>query len=277
VAIREMQISPGGQVATATIACARWGLRTRYIGKLGDDRAARIHRNAFEYAGVEAHVTTVANCSSAQSFILVDERGERTVLWGRDPRLELRSDELQRESVVNSRTLLVDGCDTEAAVTAAQWAREAQIPVVADLDTVYPGIERLLQNVDYVIASQEFPAELVSEADLRRSLPELHCRFGCRMTAATLGIDGVLAWDGKRFHHACAYRVPAVDTTGAGDIFHAAFIYGLLRNWSLQHQLDFSCAAAALNCTASGARGKIADLDEIESLMNMGERYRANF
>ena len=85
----------------------------------------------------------------------------------------------------------------------------------------------------------------------------MQSRYGCRLSAATLGENGVLAWDGKQLVHSAAYRVPVVDTTGAGDIFRAGFIYGLLQDWPLERQLDFSCAAAAMNCMAQGARGGI--------------------
>jgi sugar/nucleoside kinase (ribokinase family) len=100
-------------------------------------------------------------------------------------------------------------------------------------------------------------------------------RFGCRLAAATLGPDGVLAWDGTTLHAAAAFRVPVADTTGAGDIFHAGFLYGLLEGWPLARQLDFACAAAALNCTAVGARGGIRTPAAIEDRMRTGERYAA--
>jgi sulfofructose kinase len=102
-------------------------------------------------------------------------------------------------------------------------------------------------------------------------------RYRCLLTAATLGPDGVLAWDGNQFHHTPAYCVPVVDTTGAGDIFHAGFIYGLLQDWSLERQLDFACAAAALNCMAAGARGGIQTVEAIENLMATCSRYYAAY
>jgi sulfofructose kinase len=268
-----VSVLPGGQVASAVISCQRWGLQTRYVGKLGDDPAAALHCQEFARAGVEAQIVTAQGCASHQSFILVDPNGERTVIRRQDEKLLLRPDELKREWISNARALLVDGCDTVAALTAAKWAREAHIPVIADFDDAYPGIEELMKNVDYLIVSRDFPQMVCGESDLKNSLPLLQRRFNCRLTAATLGSDGVLAWEGKQFHHACAFQVPVVDTTGAGDIFHAGFIYALLRGWPLQRQLDFACAAAALNCAAHGARGGIRTVDEIEKLMATGARY----
>jgi sulfofructose kinase len=273
VEFRSANVLPGGPVASAVVACQHWGMRTRYVGKVGDDGAAKIHRAEFARTGVEAHLITAPGCASQQAFILVDDSGERTVLWKRDDRLTLRPEELEREWIVDARALHVDGHDTAAATAAARWARAAGVPVVADVDNLYPGVEALFENLDYLIVSRDIPSRLIGEHDLRKSLPALQSRYGCRLSAATLGHDGVLAWNGTEFHYASAYRVEVVDTTGAGDIFHAGFIYGLLQGWPLQRQLDFACAAAALNCTAVGARGGIESVETIEKLMATGVRY----
>jgi sulfofructose kinase len=270
-------ILPGGQVASTVVACQRWGMKTRYVGKLGDDVAATLHREAFAHAGVETRLLTVNGGASSQSLILVDDGGERTVLCRRDERMNLRPEELNREWIVNARALHVDGYDTAAATLAAQWAREAGVPVIADLDEIYTGIEDLLGSTDYIVASRDFPCRMMGEPNLEFALKMMQSRFGCRIAAATLGDDGVLAWDGEQFHHAPAFRVPVVDTTGAGDIFHAGFIYGMLQDWPLQRQLDFACAAAALNCTQVGARGGIMPVDVIEELMATGSRYESAF
>ena len=174
---------------------------------------------------------------------------------------------------MNARALHVDGYDTAAATLAARWAQAAGIPVIADLDEIYPGVEDLIENVDYLIVSRDFPCRLMKDRNLENALRRMHSRYGCRLSAATLGPDGVLAWDGKQLLHSAAYRVPVVDTTGAGDIFHAGFIYGLLQDWPLERQLDFSCAAAAMNCMAHGARGGIQPVDAIENLMATVARY----
>jgi len=267
-------IMPGGQVATTVIACQTWGLRTRYVGKLGDDDASRLHQAAFHKAGVEARLIRVPGGVSPQSLIIVDAGGERTVLCRRDDRMALKPEELDREWIVNSRALHVDGHDTVAATQAARWARQAGVPVIADLDETYPGVEDLIENVDYLIASRDFPCRLMDEPNLEHALKRMQARYASKLTAATLGQDGVLAWDGKRHLHCAAYCVPVVDTTGAGDIFHAGFIYGLLNDWPLDRQLDFACAAAAMNCMAAGARGGIKPVAAIEEMMKTVSRYR---
>ena len=274
VEFRSANVLPGGPVASAVVACQSWGLRTRYVGKVGDDSAAEIHRAEFARLGVETHLLTAPGCASQQAFIIVDDSGERTVLWKRDDRLTLQPDELQREWIVNARLLHVDGHDTVAATAAARWARAAGVLVVADVDNLYPGVEALLENIDYLIVSRDIPGRLTGELDLRKSLPLVRNRFGCRLAAATLGPDGVLAWDGTEFRYAPAHQVNVLDTTGAGDIFHAGFIYGLLQGWPPQKQLDFACAAAALNCAAVGARGGIQSVETIEQLMDTGVRHR---
>ncbi|MGO8759895.1 MAG: carbohydrate kinase family protein [Terracidiphilus sp.] len=270
-------VMPGGQVATTMVACQTWGLRTRYVGKLGDDDAARLHERTFERVGVDARLIKVPGGVSPQSLILVDGSGERTVLCRRDEHMTLRPEELRREWVVNARVLHVDGHDTAAATLAASWAHDAGIPVVADLDDTYPGVEDLIANIDYLIVSSDFSCRLMDDTNLERALRKMQSRYSCRLSAATLGVDGVLAWDGRQLVHSAAYRVPVVDTTGAGDVFRAGFIYGLMQDWPLERQLDFSCAAAAMNCMAHGARGGIKPVSAIEELMATVERYESEY
>jgi sulfofructose kinase len=277
VEIHSVEIMLGGQVASAVAACQQWGLRTRYVGKLGDDYAATLHRMEFERLGIETHLLTAAGCASQQAFILIDPKGERTVLWKRDARLTLLPEELCREWIVNARALHIDGHDTRAATKAAQWARGQQVPVFADIDNLYVGYELLLPNIDFLITSRDCPGRLTGEGDLREALPVVHQRYGCRLTGATLGEEGVLVWDGRQFHYAPAYVIEPVDTTGAGDTFHAAFIYGFLQGWPLQRQLEFACAAAAMNCLGIGARGGIQPVAKIDEFTATAAKHQGTF
>jgi sulfofructose kinase len=273
VELLSAETKPGGQVASALVACRRWGLAARYVGKIGDDAAGQLQMDEMKREGVDAHWIMAPDSKSQSSYILVDQRsGERTVLWKRDSRIALRPEDLEPEWIAGSNALLVDGHDTAAATEAARCARRDAIPVVGDFDNKYPGVEALLELVDYAIMSKDFPERLTGEGSLSKSLPDIFRRFRCRLTAATLGRLGVIAWDGQRFLLVPGFRVQAIDTTGAGDIFHGAFLYGLIRNWQSLEILEFACAAAALNCTAPGARGGIATLEVIEHLRKTGAR-----
>ena len=278
IEILSAAIAPGGQVASAIVACRRWGLTTRYVGKIGDDDAGELQQREMERDGVDARWIIAPGCSSQIAYILVDEScGERTVLWKRDSAIAMLPSDLKHNFISGAHVLLVDGHDTEAAAQAARWAREDGIAVVGDFDNLYHGVQDLLQFVDFPITSKDFPERLTCEPDLLKSLPKIHADFKCRVTAATLGRLGVLAWDGERFILCPGHGIHAVDTTGAGDIFHGAFIFGLIRGWPIPEILEFSCAAAALNCTAPGARGRIAPLDEIENLRRNGERSESAY
>src|SRR6202140_5288744 len=132
---------PGGQAATAAVACQRWGLRSGYVGKIGDDAAGRLQREEFAREGVQAHLIEVPKCASQLAYIIVDEcSGERTILWQRDDRLDLQAEELPREWIRGARLLHVDGHPCPPAAAAARWAREAGAMVSADLDNPYPGV-----------------------------------------------------------------------------------------------------------------------------------------
>lgn len=278
VALLSSHILPGGQAASAAIACHRWGLRTRYIGKIGDDWAGRLQRAEMARENVEAFWIEVPGAPSQTAYILIDQpSGERTVLWQHDPRIALTTADLPRDLIAQTRLLHVDGHPPGPAAVAAQWAREAGAVVTADLDNLYPGVEELLASVDYLLSSREFPKRVTGIADIPAALCELHRRFGCRVVGATLGRDGVIAWDGTTFHYSPGFVMDTIDTTGAGDIFHAGFAYALLSGQTLDDALEFSCAAAAWNCTALGARGGIRPVSELDQLIREGRRYPSCF
>jgi sulfofructose kinase len=278
VEILSAEAKPGGQVASAMVACSRWGLRARYVGKIGGDEAGKLQVNEMKREGVDARWIVAKKSASQSAYILVDEpSGERTVLWKRDPSIALRPADLNRRWLTGARVLLVDGHDTAAATRVARWARQSRIEVVADLDNLYSGVQALLHFVDFPITSKGFPERLTGEKNLLKSLPRIHREFKCRMIAATLGRMGSLAWDGLRFTLCPGFRIDTVDTTGAGDIFHGALVYCLTQGFELKETFEFCCAAAAINCTASGARGKIGALKEIAQLRKSGARSEAAF
>ncbi len=258
---------PGGQIATAVVFASRLGLRGKYIGKVGSDDNGRLSAESLGKEGID--VTSLSVAAGARnhcSFVMVDQKsGERTIIWDRDPRLTYPVGDLRRSEICAGHVLLLDGHDQEAALQAAVWAQQEGIAVVADLDRVEGNSKSLIGRVDFLIASAGFPSELTGIDDPEASLLALrgHCPG---FLAVTIGAAGATAVLGSRCVRFPGFKVRAVDTTGAGDIFHGAFIYGLLRNWPLASIMSFANAAAALNCTHLGARAETPTLNEIMSL-----------
>src|SRR6202140_4403697 len=267
-------LSPGGQVASAMVACAQLGLRTKYIGSIGDDLRGRIQIESLQGTGVKLdHVQFRKGCPNQSAYIIIDHStGERTVLWRREECLRIDPEEITDDMICGARLLHVDGHDTPAVARAAEIARRHGIPVTVDVDTIYQGFDRVLPNVDYLVASSEFPTAWTGETDPFQALETIQNEYGMKVAAMTLGAHGALALENGRFHYAPAFVVNCVDTTGAGDVFHGAFCYAVLQGMRMRDALDFSNAMAALNCTAIGARGGLRGLDDIRALISRGER-----
>jgi len=252
--------SPGGQVATAMVACAKLGLRAKYIGTIGDDERGRIQLESLRGSGINLDdVQQRHNCPNQSAYIVIDQStGERTVFWSRPDCLRITPEQITPEQIACARLLHIDGHDTAAVEHAARIARDHGIPVTVDVDTIYPGFERVLPLVDYLIASSEFPARWTRIDDPFQALAAIQDEHHMPVAAMTLGSHGALARAEGRYFYSPGFVVDCVDTTGAGDVFHGAFCYSVLQKMPLAEALEFSNAMAALNCTATGARGHIA-------------------
>jgi len=268
--IRTVRVEPGGQVATALTTCNRFGLHARYIGSVGDDALGKAQLESLHAAQLDTEFVRVVPGAVTQFAVILLEEGigERTILWHHDPRLNYPVEKLNREVVVSGKVLHLDGCDTAAALQAAKWAREAGMPVVIDIDELYDdSTHELLQNVDYLIAAEDFADRLLGRMAPEEAVKAIADRYGCAVVGITLGERGAMFLDHGRILHSPGFKVTVADTTGAGDVFHGAFIYGLLQGWGLEDIARFANAAAALKCTQIGARRGIPDLTQVMDLI----------
>jgi sulfofructose kinase len=274
VAFHQEILSPGGQVASAMVACAALGLKAKYIGTVGDDERGRIQMESLRASRIDlSDVKTREGCANQSAYIIIDQTtGERTVLWRRPDCLRMDPNDITPEQITCAKLLHIDGHDTLAVERAARIAREAGMPVTVDVDTIYHGFDRVLQYVDYLVASSEFPLQWTNERDPFKALQMIQSEYRMKVAAMTLGAHGALALEGGRFHYSPAFVVNCADTTGAGDVFHGAFCYAVLQGWGMRDTLDFANALAALNCTALGARGAIKGLEDARILMDRAER-----
>jgi len=260
----------GGQVATAMVALSRWGVKTKYIGKVGGDELGHFSLNSIRDEGVNvSSVIMEPNAPNQFAIIIVDRTsGERTILWDRDERLMYREGELQKEEICSGRLLHLDGHDIRAAIRCAKWAKEERIPTVLDIDKVEPLTSELIREIDFVITSLRFPTLFTGISDRKKALFELQ-KHTPGFLCATLGHEGAVALVKGEFVYVRGFEVNVVDTTGAGDVFHAGFIYGLLQNWELVEILRFANSVAALKCRDLGGRRGIPTLKEIQRFLSL--------
>jgi sulfofructose kinase len=259
----------GGQVATAMAACSKWGLRAKYIGKVGGNDLGMFSLTNIRESGVDVSSVTVERDATNQfAFILIDEKsGERTIIWHRDKKLLYREGELSRKDVCKGKILHVDGHDIDATIRAIRWAKDEGIFTVIDIDKVEEKTPELIRDIDFLVTSSNFGQKLTGIEDRKKALLALR-KYNKGFLCATLGREGAMAVAGDRIIYSKGFEVEAVDTTGAGDVFHAGFIYGLIKNWDVAEILQFANAVAALKCTRMGGRS-FPTLEEVNSFLGV--------
>ncbi|MDX6614512.1 MAG: sulfofructose kinase [Blastocatellia bacterium] len=277
VRLTEYTRAAGGQTASAMVALQRLGMSTAYAGSFGSDEAGSFGLQTLKDEGVDIKFARVlADTHTQVAFIIIDGRnGERTIIWDRDERLAYASEAAPIELASRGRVLHMDAHDPPACTRMAQAARNAGVVVSIDVDNIYEGLPDLLPLVDLLISSAEFPRRLTGISDHRASLVEMKWRYGCALVGMTLGPRGSLVYCEGQFIETPAFAAPGGcrDTTGAGDAFHAGFLYGMLQGHDVETSLKLGNGVAALKCRALGARTTLPDADELNEFIASAIRF----
>ncbi len=170
-------------------------------------------------------------------------------VWRRPSAEPLSPEELPEGFLDGSDFLLLDGLMADVSVHAAQKAREASVPVMLDAGRVRERMLAVASLSDYVVGSDEFGRELGWNGD-RESFKSKAGELTPGVTTITLGERGSVTYAGDEIIAVPACEVDFVDTTGAGDVFHGGYIYGLLQGWDILKTVRFATAMAALKCRA---------------------------
>ena len=274
-----LSIQGGGPVATALVTVRRLGLRPLYIGKVGDDDFGRFMLGELGKEGVDVTSVVCEKGSASQfAFIMVDAtHGHRTIVWTRGTVSRLKRGEADLGALDCCRCLMLDDLETEAGIEAATRARGLGIPVVLDAGSVRQGMEELVPLCDYVVGSSQFGRQYAGSDDPLSAARLVHEKTG-RVAVVTAGERGSFCASPQGSFEQKGFEVRAVDTTGAGDVFHGAFAVGILKGWDLPRVLEFSNAVAAMKCTKLGGRPGIPTFDEALGFLRLhspGSRWRA--
>ncbi len=271
--VNDWTVCGGGPVATALVSLSRLGVNCFFYGIASEDQIGKEIRDSLERENVDVNGLLKRSDSCSQvAFIAVEkESGKRTIFWKRPSGSPLKPEEIKSSFLDNADFLLLDGLMAEASVYAARRAREKNIPIMLDAGKMRKGIIELASICDYVVASEEFGKDLTGEGHAGSFDPEealmLMKSFGTKASTITLGNKGSVTMAGDEVFHVPAFKVSVVDTTGAGDVFHGGYIYGLLRKQGIKDAVRFATAFASLKCRKLGGRGGIPALEEVEALL----------
>ncbi len=262
-------IDGGGPVATAIAAVARLGVPAGFIGTYGSDRLGEIKLQTLTECGIDVS-RMVRRPAPENEIVLVsvhEQTGERVFTGSRAfQEYQLTVDELDRAYILAADVLHLDGYHADAALAAAGWMRQAGKRVVLDGSATRQPIPSkmaaLVRQVDVLICGAGFGAMLTGRADpweIGRAILDL----GPAVVIQTEGRAGSYTVTRTEQFHTPAFAVEVVDTTGAGDVFHGAYIVGMLRGWNVRRSVQFATAVAALKCTGLGGRRPIPCFDRV--------------
>ncbi|MFH1091663.1 MAG: PfkB family carbohydrate kinase [Pseudomonadota bacterium] len=264
----ELKVQGGGPAATAIVTLSRLGVQTAFIGAVGDDEFGPLIRQGLIEEGVDvSRLITAPGGTSQLAFIAVEpSRQTRTIFWHAGMGTGMSPEKLDLDFIRRARLIHLDGLKLEASLMAARTGRDHDIPVVFDAGTLRQGYLELVRLTHYLICSERFFRAFYEGPDIKAGLKKLRA-LGPTQAVVTMGREGSHGFDGKIHHHQPACQVLVLDTTGAGDVYHGAYIYGILAGWDMPECMRFASAAAALKCTRLGGRSGIPKLEELQAFL----------
>jgi ribokinase len=271
--LQSFGLDGGGPVATAMVASAKLGARVGYVGTAGTDVAAEIKLRAMRETGIDLSRLKVIDGPerSVVAVFVHADTGERCFAGVEGIfRARLQPEDLDREYITSADFLHLDGLFPDAAIQAAKWMRAAGKKVVLDgHKTNGPVAEHMrtlvgLSNI--VISGGGFVQSLTGKRDYWEAMAAA-LQLGPSIYVQTEGPEGCNTITATERFHTPIFKVDVVDTTGAGDVFHGAYIVGLLHGWSLPSVAQFSAAVSAIKCTKLGGRAGIPRFDEVISFL----------
>ncbi|MBU0518087.1 hypothetical protein KKA00_06985 [bacterium] len=261
--------SGGGPVPTALAIFSRLGGSAAFSGAVGDDQEGLKIRCDLSHYGVDtSHLLMRPDRCSPCAYIWVDKRnGDRTVALDPGDVHPPDATELPEELLRSTPLLLIDGRHTAACLRAAEICRSAGGKVVLDAGSPRADIDTLLSLTDHAIVSHDFITGTYGDYDIADAISQI-AAHGPSSVVATLGEKGGIWKESNDIGRYDSFQVDVVDTTGAGDAFHGAYLYGLKRGWPMERRCRFAAAVAAMICTKLGGRTAAPTYDEVGVFMS---------
>ena len=254
----------GGPAANAAVMVSRMGLKAAFAGYLGSDLFGRLHLEELQAAGVNTKLVVRGEGPTPVSCVLVKPSGERSLVNYRAADTILHPGSVDVFDI-HPRVILLDGHEPELSLVLLGEARAKGIRTVLDAGSLNRGTALLFDKVDYPVCSERFATEFTGAASPESAIDRLISPARC--VVITLGRNGLIWKNPEGEGRIPAFPVEAVDTTGAGDVFHGAFAGSLAIGKEWEEILIYSSAAAALCCTRFGARTGIPEGWEVDRFL----------
>lgn len=275
---QQTKFQGGGPCFTGLVAVSKLGVESCYMGTLGDDMYGDYLRNACDTYGVSReNVRTIANTQSFHSVVLLNvSNASRTCIWNRGTVTPPEYSDVNLDVLKNASYLHLDGHQMECAIYAAQQAKSFGVKVSLDAGNPYPGIDRLLPLVDVMIPSEEFALKYTGCTTAEEAAAKLHEAYHPQTLIITQGSWGGFIWDNGKAVRYPVFPVNAVDSNGAGDTFHGAFLAARVKGFSVPDAAAFASATSALKCTRVGAQEGIPGFAEVLEFIKQNEGVICN-
>jgi len=248
----DLCVQGGGPVPNVLVGLTRLGMTTAVIAVVGDDMPGKISIAELQAERVDTRFMIVKKRPSATAYGFIEPGGRRTIVLHR--KISISPNDLTPLAYPAPRLLHLDGRDLKASVRIARWARKVGATVSFDIGSVRNDVTDVLPYVDHLVVADAWAFPYTGRRTVSTVLSALHEITG-RTVVVTEGTKGATALECGEFYHHPAYKIKAVDTTGAGDAFHVGYLYGLLNGRTMPERLQTGNAVAALKCTRPGARG----------------------
>lgn len=264
VEIKNLSHQGGGPAATAIVTAAKFGVSTGFIGKVGDDFVGKFILEDFKTRNVEASGMVIEKgTSSAISFIWIEEAtGNRSIAWNKGTKSSLKVEEVSKPFIKSAKIIHLDGHESKAAMEMIRIAKEYGCKISLDGGTITPNIEKIMKFTDILIVSEEFAVRFTGFCETYKYIKILK-EYNPEVLIVTKGKNGFCGYIDGKYIEREAFKIKTIDTSGAGDIFHGAFLFAYMKKMDLNRALTFASATAALKCTRRGIRAALPTFKEV--------------
>lgn len=255
----------GGPAANAAVAVARLGMSSGFIGYLGNDLYGKSHYAELITEGVDTSLIKRGSIATPVATLIVKPDGKRSVVNYTEASTVLPADHCLLDAVQPLLVLLVDGHQPAISLALTRQAKQHGIPTILDAGSLHSGTQQLMTEVDYLAASEKFARQLTQQNEPQQALE--YMRTLAPNVIITLGERGLIWSQQTKTGSLPGFTVNAIDSTGAGDAFHAGLAVALARQLDWPDALNYASAVGALCCTQVGARPGMPYKNEIDEFL----------